>query len=112
MLSVSTGETRPLNKSTECNSEKDCYIWRNKKTITMSKKDAIKLARESIYDNVQYIGKWNGFDVYEPIFEEDIVHHIGFPKFILEKDDTMRWTTGAKEACTIMDALLPDEPDD
>ena len=53
---------------------------------------AIKMAKASIYDGAEYIGEWNGYVVYEPIFDDDEPHYIGFPEFILEKSGEFRWT--------------------
>lgn len=64
---------------------------------------AIEMARNSVYDNARYLGKWKGFDVYEPVFEDDEDHFIGLPEFILAKNGSIRWTTGIDEAFAIMD---------
>ena len=65
-------------------------------------KKAKKMARESIYDDAEYRGQWNGFDVYEPTFNDDKEHIIGIPQFILVKDGTLRWTKNTKESFAIM----------
>ena len=48
------------------------------------------MAQESIYDDAQYVGRWNDFEVYEPIFNDDEEHIIGLPQYILAKGDTLR----------------------
>lgn len=50
------------------------------------------MAQESIYDDAQYVGRWNGFEVYEPIFNDDEVRFTGLPQYILAKGGTLRWT--------------------
>ncbi len=60
----------------------------NKETSTKAR----KMAQESIYDDAQYVGRWNGFDVYEPILNDDEEYFTGLPQYILAKDNTLRWT--------------------
>lgn len=43
------------------------------------------LSYATIYDGARYIGKWNGFDVYEPTFADNEPRFIGFPQFIIAK---------------------------
>lgn len=66
---------------------------------------ARKMAQQSIYDNVKYIGKWKGYDVFEPTFDDDEVHFIGFPQFILYDEKGYRWSNGHEESSAIMAAL-------
>lgn len=66
---------------------------------------ARKMAQQSIYDNVKYIGKWKGYDVFEPTFDDDEVHFIGFPQFILYDEKGYRWTNNNEECSAIMAAL-------
>lgn len=35
----------------------------------MTKETVIRFAKEQGYDNALYIGKWKGYDVYEPTLE-------------------------------------------
>lgn len=60
----------------------------NKGTSTKAR----KMAQESIYDDAQYVGRWNGFDVYEPILNDDEEYFTGLPQYILAKDNTLRST--------------------
>lgn len=73
---------------------------------------AIEMAQKSIYDSARYLGKWKGFDVYEPVFEDDEVHFVGQPEFILAKNGSMRWTIGTDDAFAIMDEFSADEETD
>lgn len=66
---------------------------------------ARKIAQQSIYDNVKYIGKWKGYDVFEPTFDDDEVHFIGFPQFILYNEKGYRWTNNNEESSAIMATL-------
>jgi hypothetical protein len=69
-------------------------------------KIAKKMAQKSIYDDVKYLGKWNGYDVYEPTFNDDEDHFIGIPQFLLAKGEKLRWTKTQDESFAIMDRLL------
>lgn len=71
----------------------------------MKEEKILRFARKSIYDKVKYIGKWKGFDVWEPGFSDDEPRFIGFPQFILVKGSEMRWTIDYSESQAIMGAL-------
>jgi hypothetical protein len=72
-------------------------------------KQAKNIARASIYDDARYLGTWNGYEVYEPIFNDKEVHYTGFPQFILAKDDAFRWPNNHTESIAIMDKFYADE---
>lgn len=44
------------------------------------------------YKDVQYLGKWRGYDVYEPTMGEG-VSYIGLPFIVLVQGDTIRMST-------------------
>lgn len=75
----------------------------------MSNDDKIKrataLAKSSIYDGVQYVGKWRGRDVFEPTFADNKPRYIGFPQFIIVGNDDVRFTNGDDESRAIMRAF-------
>lgn len=71
----------------------------------MTLENIIKFAQKSIYDTTKYIGKWNGYAVYEPGFNDDEPRFTGFPSFILVKGDSIRWNNDWEESRTIMRAL-------
>jgi hypothetical protein len=71
-------------------------------------KKAQILARASIYDDARYLGTWNGYEVYEPIFNDEEVHYTGFPQFILAKNNASRWTNNHTESIAIMDKFYVD----
>lgn len=71
-------------------------------------KIAVEMARQSIYDGAKFIGKWKGYDVYEPTFDDDEPRFIGFPQFILAKSDIVRWCTD-DEIRPIMNAFSSDD---
>lgn len=50
-------------------------------------------AKKQGYDNVLYLEKWKGFDVYEPVFDGDEPSFVGVPLVILVKGDTVRMST-------------------
>lgn len=79
----------------------------------MKQEEILKFAQKSIYTAVNYLGKWNGYDVWEPGFDDEDEHCIGFPSFILVKVDAIRWTEDWEESQEIMRALYPhDEEED
>jgi hypothetical protein len=63
------------------------------------------MATDSIYDDAVCVGIWNGYEVYEPIFNDDEEHFIGFPQFIIAKNGEIRWTRDDKESMEIMDSF-------
>lgn len=67
------------------------------------------MAQESIYDDVQYLGKWKGLEVYEPVFNDDILRCIGLPQFILASGSELRWTVETDESLAIMEAFPSDD---
>lgn len=77
----------------------------------MALENIIKFAQKSIYDTVEYIGMWRGYEVYEPQFNDDETHCIGLPSFILVKNNSIRWTKGWEESQAIMSTLYLNEKD-
>ena len=73
----------------------------------MTLENIIKFAQMSIYDTADYIGKWNGYAVYEPGWNDDDEHCVGFPSFILVKGESIRWSEDWEESRAIMSALYP-----
>jgi hypothetical protein len=63
---------------------------------------AKNLAKRYGYDGATHLGKWNGYEVYEPTYDDDVVRYTGFPQFILAKDGVMRWTADSAESSAIM----------
>lgn len=74
-------------------------------------KKAEALAKSSIYDGVEYLGKWKGFEVYDPIFDDDEPRFIGLPQYLLEKENKFRWSKG-DEWQEIMDYFYPSDDED
>ena len=64
----------------------------------------IEFAKEKGYYNVEYIGKWKEYDVYEPLFNGDNVFIVGPPLIILVNDNTMRMST-PEEAYDQLDSI-------
>ena len=50
-------------------------------------------AKKQGYDDVLYLEKWKGFDVYEPVFDGDEPSFVGVPLVVLVKDDIIRMST-------------------
>lgn len=73
----------------------------------MKQEEILKFAQKSIYTAVNFIGKWNGYDIWEPGFDDDEEHFIGFPSFILVKDKSIRWSEDWEESRKIMQSLYP-----
>jgi len=53
----------------------------------------LKFAKEQGYNDIIYLNKWNGYDVYEPVFSLGEVAFVGPPLVILVKDKTIRMST-------------------
>ena len=53
----------------------------------------IDFAKQQGYDSAEYIGKWRGYDVYEPLFAGDEVSVVGPPLIILVKGAKIRMST-------------------
>ena len=71
----------------------------------MKEQKILDFARESIYDQVKYIGKWKKYDVWEPGFSDGEPRFIGFPQFILVKDGEPQWSADDEQSREIMNAL-------
>ena len=54
-------------------------------------------------------GEWNGYEVYEPVYRENI--YIGLPLVVLVKDGKARVSTG-EEALDYLAYTLRNEPDE
>ena len=57
----------------------------------------------------EYLGTWKGYEVFAPTFDDDAVHYIVFPQFILCKDGTARWTQTRQESIKILSIFYKDE---
>lgn len=44
----------------------------------MTLENIVRFAQKSIYDTAEYLGKWNGYTVYEPGWNDDEPRYIGF----------------------------------
>jgi len=73
--------------STEC-VQKNMDIPQNVREFVMHKTG---------YHNVEYVGKWKGYQVYNGIFCDDVVHYRGYPTYALLKNNEIRWTHANKE---------------
>ncbi len=59
----------------------------------MKKKDITQFAKKYGYDKVFYLGKWRGYDVYEPTFEGPGPYFVGPPLVILVRGQSIRMST-------------------
>ncbi len=64
----------------------------------MKIEDIKQFATQQGYSDVTYLGQWEGFDIYEPLFgDPDEPVFVGLPFTIMVKGDTIRMST-PKEA--------------
>lgn len=63
-----------------------------------------KMIRDAGYDNAKFIGFWDEFEVYQPMYSDSAIHYIGYPHCILLKGNTIRWTSNI-EALEILKTL-------
>ena len=52
-----------------------------------------EFAKKQGYDDALPLGKWRGFDCYEPVFRGGDVGYVGPPLMILVKGETIRMST-------------------
>ena len=52
-----------------------------------------QFAIEQGYKTVEKLEQWNGYEVYEPIMDENEISDIGQPLLILVKENTIRMST-------------------
>ena len=64
-------------------------------------KEVLEYAKKMDYESVKFRFKWKGYNVYEPIYSEEL-SYIGLPLMILEKDGKIRMTN-PDEAFEILD---------
>jgi len=60
----------------------------------MSMDRIVAFAKEQGYDSASSIGKWKGYDIYEPLFKGDQVSFVGLPLMIMARGDIIRMSTG------------------
>lgn len=77
-----------------------------------NKEKARELAQASIFDNVELLGEWDGWRVYEPTINGDGECYIGRPRFILVSDTAARWADPDTEVRKIMRRFYPDDEDE
>ena len=61
-----------------------------------------EFAKDNGYDNAEYLGIWQDYKVFEPTFNDNNEHYIGYPLSILLKDGEIRFTT-EKETFEVLD---------
>lgn len=66
--------------------------------------EIIKFAKKQGYSSAEHIGTWNGYDVYEPLFNGNGIPAVGLPLAILTKGKEIRMST-PDEAMKILDEL-------
>ena len=73
--------------------------------LHMSKRRIVKFAREYGFDRAKKVGTYNGYDVYSPFMSNGDIPVIGFPHFILVKDNEIEMYIDHN--LEVMDALYP-----
>ena len=73
--------------------------------LHMSKRRIVRFAREYGFDRAKRVGTYNGYDVYSPYMSSGANPIIGFPHFILVKDNEIEMYVD--NDLKVMDALCP-----
>ena len=60
------------------------------------------MAKQSICDDVDELGKWHGYEVFEPTIADDKFLFTGVQQYIIAKDDLSRWSNDEHESWAIM----------
>lgn len=68
----------------------------------------IEYAKSFGYDSVIKKDNWKQFEVYEPSFNDEKIHHVGLPYIILVKNDHIRMST-IDESFQYIDDTYKDE---
>ena len=50
-------------------------------------------AKDQGYDGVIPLGQWRGYDIYEPVMEQDGTAYLGPPLIIMVREDTIRMSS-------------------
>lgn len=66
---------------------------------------AEELAKNAGFHTVKLAGKWDEYDIFEPIFTDEFAHYTGLPVFILSKDGALKWEKTPEICFEIIDAL-------
>lgn len=74
----------------------------------MNRAKVAEFARQFGYDGARYCGKWEHYDVYEPITKSEGPADIGKPEFILDFDGIIRMAT-EDEVFKYIDSLPENE---
>jgi len=59
----------------------------------MDKNKIINFAKSQGFGAVKKLEDWHDYEIYEPLFNDDEIHFIGLPFFIMVKDDGIRMST-------------------
>ena len=75
----------------------------------ITEKKILNFALKRGYDYVKKTDTvWKGYQVFEPCFDDDSVHMIGYPLVILVKDNEIRMST-ADESLEILSIMYPND---
>lgn len=72
----------------------------------MSEK-VVEFAKKQGYKTAEFVTKWKGYDVYEPVFSDEL-SYIGLPLWILVKGSEIRMTD-EKECFEILDIVVEEQ---
>lgn len=66
-------------------------------------------ATDSAFDDVKIVAEnWNGYKVHQPLMKDGSTPCVGLPHFILEKDNSFRWTD-EKECFEVLEFVYPQD---
>ncbi len=87
--SINNGDNNKIADNKNINSKIDT----NNNSVSDYAKENNNDEEQDIIIEISYIGKWRGYDVYEPMFESEEVAFVGLPYVILVKEDEIRMST-------------------
>ncbi|WP_432204431.1 hypothetical protein ACQ9ZF_05075 [Cetobacterium somerae] len=70
----------------------------------MSLKKIKQFAIENGYDEVVYLGEWQGYKIYQPLFNDEDFPNVGLPLKIMVMDETIRMSED-DEAFILLDVF-------
>ncbi|MBR5556082.1 hypothetical protein IKU74_08730 [bacterium] len=75
----------------------------------MIRNEIIKFAQENGFDSAELLGEYNGYTVYDPVFNDNKYRCIGLPHYILEHENKLEMIYKEEDTQPIIDYFFPDE---
>lgn len=65
----------------------------NLKKMKISDDKVLQFAKENGFEGIKYLGAWHGYQAYDalPTTDPDVIVDVGFPQFILVREDEIRF---------------------